>query len=109
MAGQAIDHIVWVMNEHTVADLPDYPSLAHLASALWNDGHAKGAAVLVGAGFSRNAERAGSDTRRPPLWRDLSTAMAKILYKDRIEAAPQDPLRLAEEFRTYLGQAALTE
>ena len=35
--------------------------------------------------------------------------MAKQLYHDRSEDAPKDALRLAEEFRIYLGQAALVE
>jgi hypothetical protein len=35
--------------------------------------------------------------------------MAHELYKDRWEEAPTDSLRLADEFRIYLGQAALTE
>ena len=97
------------MNERTVADLPDYPALARLASALWSGGHARGAAVLVGAGFSRNAELAGHDTRRPPLWSDLAAAMAEVLYRGHVDDAPKDPLRLAEEFRTYLGPAVLVE
>ena len=65
--------------------------------------------MLVGAGFSRNAERAGHDTKIPPLWSDLRDSMAKMLYGDRIDHAPKDALRLAEEFRVYLGQAALVE
>ena len=97
------------MNERAITDLPDYPALARLASALWNDGHAQGAAVLVGAGFSRNAERAGHDTRVPPLWSDLQIGMAEMLYHGRVDDAPKDALRLAEEFRTYLGPAALVE
>ncbi len=97
------------MNEGAVADLPDYPALACLASALWSDGHARGAAVLVGAGFSRNAELAGGDTKPPPLWSDLRDAMAKTLYQERSDDAPRDALRLAEEFRAYLGQAVLIE
>jgi hypothetical protein len=35
--------------------------------------------------------------------------MAKRIYGDHADDAPKDPLRLAEEFRTYLGQAALLE
>jgi hypothetical protein len=97
------------MNESAIADLPDYPALVRLASALWNDRHARGAAVLVGAGFSRNAERAGHDTKLPPLWSDLRQGMAKALYQERFDDAPQDALRLAEEYRAYLGQAALIE
>jgi hypothetical protein len=97
------------MNEGSVVDLPDYPALVRLASALWNDGNARGAAVLVGAGFSRNAELAGNDTKAPPLWSDLRDAMVAELYRDRPEDAPKDALRLAEEFRIYHGQAALVE
>ena len=97
------------MPEATLTDLPDYPSLERLASALWNEGQARGAAVLVGAGFSRNAELAGEDTKTPPLWSDLREGMAEILYPGRSADAPKDALRLAEEFRIYLGQEALVE
>ncbi len=64
---------------------------------------------MVGAGFSRNAERAGRDSRLPPLWSDLRDGMASMLYHGRLQDAPRDPLRLAEEFRTYLGQASLVD
>lgn len=96
-------------NRLTVNDLPDYAALEQLASALWANAQSKGAAVLVGAGFSRNAELAGDDTSPPPTWSDLHTAMARELYNDRWREAPTDSLRLADEFRIYLGQAALIE
>jgi hypothetical protein len=35
--------------------------------------------------------------------------MARELYKDRWKEAPEDSLRLADEFRIYLGEAALTD
>jgi hypothetical protein len=92
-----------------IEDLVDFPALQQLAHALWHKGTARGAAVLVGAGFSKNAERPGIDTPTPPLWRDLAREMAKQLYRDALNDAPQDPLRLAEEYRTNLGQAALDE
>jgi hypothetical protein len=86
----------------------DFPALQQLARALWGEGTTRGAAVLVGAGFSKNAERSGADTREPPLWNDLANEMAAQLYSC-LSDAPADPLRLAEEYRTYFGQAALDE
>lgn len=93
----------------SISSLPDYAALEQLASALWALAPSKGAAVFVGAGFSRNAELAGEDTPPPPRWRDLHDAMAQELYKDRWQEAPADSLRLADEFRIYFGQTALTE
>lgn len=90
-------------------NLPDYPALKQLARALWHEGTARGAAVLVGAGFSRNAERSAYDTPEPPLWRDFARDMADQLYHNSPQDIPFDPLRLAEEFRTYFGQAGLDE
>lgn len=94
---------------HENQDLTDFPALEQLARALWHEGTARGAAVLVGAGFSRNAERPGIDTPEPPLWGDLASEMIKQLYPHTSKDAPRDPLRLAEEYRTYFGQAALDE
>src|SRR5205085_335409 len=92
-----------------IEDLVDFPALEQLARALWHQGTARGAAVLVGAGFSKNAERPGADTPEPPLWRDLMREMVAQLYRDAKDDAPEDPLRLAEEYRTNFGQAALDE
>ncbi|WP_281649699.1 SIR2 family protein [Novacetimonas hansenii] len=91
------------------ADIPRNGQLEQLGAALWDRSQFKGAAVMVGAGFSRNAELIGRDVGKPPLWGDLREAMVSKLYKSCPEAAPFDPLRLAEEFRTYLGQAALND
>jgi hypothetical protein len=89
--------------------LPDYPALQQFARALWRDGSVRGAAVLVGAGFSKNAISPADDTARPPLWGDLCHAMATRLYPTEPTDAPTNPLRLAEEYRTYFGQAALDD
>ncbi|CUW48555.1 SIR2 family NAD-dependent protein deacylase [Novacetimonas hansenii] len=97
------------MNLADLSSLPDFPALEQLGAALWDRSQFKGAAVMVGAGFSRNAELIGRDVGKPPLWGDLREAMVSKLYKSCPEAAPFDPLRLAEEFRTYLGQAALND
>jgi hypothetical protein len=92
-----------------IENLADYPALQQLARALWHKGTARGAAVLVGAGFSKNAERSAQDTPEPPIWRDLARDMADQLYPFNPQNIPSDPLRLAEEYRTYFGQAGLDE
>lgn len=89
--------------------LPDYPALEQLARALWRDGTVRGAAVLVGAGFSRNADRSAADTPIPPLWDDLVKDLIAQLYPDAQADAPKGALRIAEEYRTFSGQAALDD
>ncbi len=91
-----------------IEELRDFGALEQLARALWREGTARGAAVLVGAGFSRNAVRPGADTPMPPLWSTLVERLAEHLYHDPA-AAPKDALRLAEEYRANHGQAALDE
>ena len=92
-----------------VKDLPDYPAIQQLARALWRNGSARGAAVMVGAGFTRNVSRPGEDTRQPPLWDSLRQDLVTELYRDHPERAPVNPLRIAEEYRTTFGQAALDD
>lgn len=87
--------------------IPDYPALRDVQNALWAVGEARGAAVMVGAGFSLNAERAAGSTPAPPLWRDFTHRMRADLHDSSPEEAIADPLRLAEEYRAALGQPAL--
>ncbi|MGA7155283.1 MAG: SIR2 family protein [Acidobacteriaceae bacterium] len=88
-----------------IEDLPDFPALQQIGRALWKQGKTRGAAVLVGAGFSRNAEAIHDGAILPPLWSDLAHAMEDRIgpISDRF----RDPLRTAEEFRAVLGQPAL--
>lgn len=88
--------------------LPDYPQAKHLAAALWRrEGQARGAALIVGAGVSTMAHTASEHTPRPPLWKDLTESLKAQLYPTSPELAPTDSLRLAQEFLSYFGQAAL--
>lgn len=94
----------------SVEQLPDYAALVQLSRALWKDKKkVRGAAILIGAGFSANAELAADNTPRPPLWNDLASKMSAELYPGNSRHAPYDPLRLAEEYKIYLGQASLDE
>jgi hypothetical protein len=92
-----------------IKGLPDYAALQQLARALWRNGSVRGASVLVGAGLSKNAERPGDDTPEPPLWWELLKDMVERLYPNDKSAAPSNPLRVVEEYRTYFGQAGLDD
>jgi hypothetical protein len=94
---------------YDITRLPDYAALQQLARALWRNGSVRGASVLVGAGLSKNAERPGDDTLEPPLWWELLEEMIERLYPHDKKAAPSNPLRIAEEYRTYFGQAGLDD
>jgi len=86
-----------------ISSLPDYATLKKLASALWQqDRSYHGAAVMVGAGFSRSAASTGDATKKLPLWNDLSKTLAAELG-----SSSTGPLRLAEEYCAYFGKQAL--
>ncbi|WP_368649389.1 SIR2 family protein [Castellaniella ginsengisoli] len=89
-----------------IRDLADYSALKKLASALWGEEkNYHGAAVMIGAGFSRSAARTADSKKRLPLWPD----MCKILAHDLNTTHTSDPLRLAEEYCAYFGKQALND
>ncbi|WP_420390532.1 SIR2 family protein [Marinobacter sp.] len=86
-----------------ISTLPDFGALKKLASALWQqDNSYHGAAVMVGAGFSRSGASTGDGTKKLPLWSDFADALANELGSRSV-----DPLRLAEEYYAYFGKQAL--
>lgn len=95
--------------EISAHNLPDYASLKQLGRAMWRAGSVRGVAVLIGAGLSKNARRAGNDTPDPPLWYELSNRLISRLYPLDPQKAPTNPLRIAEEYRTSFGQAGLDD
>ncbi|MBU9556744.1 SIR2 family protein [Burkholderia multivorans] len=93
-----------------ISDLPDYPAIKKLASALHrHDANHHGAAIMVGAGFSRSAARHVGGNKRVPLWTDFTKKLAQDLYGADKTLSFADPLRVAEEYRAYFGQAALND
>lgn len=87
-----------------LAELSDYAALKKLAAALWqNDSAYHGAAVMVGAGFSRSAAHSGDRSNKLPLWNNLS----KSLKNELGDVDISDPLRLAEEYSAFFGKQAL--
>jgi SIR2-like domain len=90
-----------------LSKLSDLPALKQLARALWHNGSIRGAAVMVGAGFSKNAILHAPDAREAPSWNELLDELVAQLYPTDPSSAPKDALRIAEEYRTYFGQATL--
>lgn len=93
-----------------ISDLSDYPAIRKLASALYKlDSSQHGAAIMIGAGFSRSAAHHVSGEKKMPLWNDFSQKLAAELNPNENDISFLDPLRVAEEYRAYFGQAAFND
>ena len=64
---------------------------------------------MIGAGFSRCSSKHADGTKKLPLWKDFAKKLASELDEKDKDLAFSDPLRLAEEYRAYFGQAALND
>lgn len=94
----------------TIRDLPDYPAVKKLASALHRlDASHHGAAIMIGAGFSRSAARHVGGQKKMRLWNEFTRSLARELTANEQDLSFADPLRVAEEYRAYFGQAALND
>lgn len=90
-------------------NLTDFPALKKLAEALWReDSQQFGAAIMVGAGFSRCSASHVGGSKKMPLWFDFANKLAHELDAGNKDLVKADPLRLAEEYRAFFGQAALS-
>lgn len=85
--------------------LPDCWALRQVRSALWRTGEVNGAAVMVGAGFSRFANLAAENSQVAPLWPDLLKVIRKELYPKG--GGHTDTMALADEYRAEQGAVAL--
>lgn len=94
-------------NSKKVEELRDYLRVSELADALWGKGKTHGAAVMVGAGFSRFAKKIPPTTPDPPLWADLAKAMQEKLYPNRNQHSINSPPSLADEFQATFGKLKL--
>lgn len=93
-----------------IENLTDYPALKKLAEALWRQNSKKfGAAIMVGAGFSRCSASHAGGPKKMPLWHDFARKLAYELDGGDKDLVKADPVRLAEEYRAYFGPAALND
>ena len=83
------------------------PYLDEIADRLWSNN----AAVMVGAGFSRNAKPVGSTSAPFPNWSELGDSFFEKLHgrSPGKQARYLNPLRLAEQVEAAFGRPALDD
>ena len=93
-----------------LADFPDAPQLLQLQDDLWKWPRSR-AALMVGAGFSRNSIPAPGGTPKMPLWGALVRAMFNELYPPGLSHDKKfdasSYLRIASEYEAAFGEARL--
>lgn len=95
---------------HKLKGISDYSAIKKLAGALHRFGaNQHGAAIMIGAGFSRSAARHVSGNKKMPLWDSFSKKLMAELNPHNEDLSFSDPLRVAEEYRSYFGQSALND
>ena len=95
---------------NTLNNIPDYSGIKKLASALHKAGaNRHGAAIMIGAGFSRSAATHVDGEKKMPLWNSFSKKLVNELNPNNKDTSFSDPLRVAEEYRAYFGQSALSD
>jgi hypothetical protein len=95
----------------------DYQNILEDLRRKLHDPRGSKAAVMVGAGFSRNAKPRFGGGRQFPIWSDLTRRFVEHLYTEEsdrsrvLEAAgaTSSALRLAEEYEAAFGRSALIE
>jgi len=99
---------------------PDQVHIERIAEALWRKSPLGNAALMVGAGLSRNARNIAAPDRRMPTWSELAKSLCEKLYPadDKSVARHRDQalkiahstsgaLRLAQEFEASFGRTEL--
>ncbi len=96
--------------------VPDQSHINRVREALWKQPDSC-ASVMVGAGFSCNAMKAGPDSRPFPIWKEVAEMLCTKLYPpgdgERLERAKAEAsgtsgfLRLAQEYEAAFGRDAL--
>ncbi|WP_156883220.1 hypothetical protein [Pseudomonas sp. CFII64] len=94
--------------------LPDQSHINRVRDALWVSKGGR-ATVMLGAGFSRNANKKSVSRKDFPLWHDITTKLCELLYPDSSDlkhalsqaAGTSGFLKLAQEYKVAFGRDAL--
>jgi SIR2-like domain len=92
-----------------MTQLPDQNHINEICRRLWCDREFGRAAIMVGAGFSRNAEKISPSSPDFPLWFDLQKTLKERLYPKPAQESGADALRLASEYEVTFGRQALDD
>lgn len=103
-----------------MAAFPDQIHVERIAEALWRKSPLGNAALMVGAGLSRNARNIADPGRMMPTWSELAESLCEKLYpahdssltKQRNQSlkkanSTSGALRLAQEFEASFGRTEL--
>lgn len=96
----------------STANFPDQNHFEQIRKRLWCYRDFGQAAVMVGSGFSRNAEKISLNTPDFPLWSGLASKIYDELNPQDFsnkEQAITNPLSLASEYEIVFGRAALDD
>lgn len=92
-------------------NFPDLHHFEQIRRRLWCNRDFGQAAVMVGSGFSRNAEKIAPCTPNMPTWNDLAEKMYDELDPQNLSGKKQwkitNPLNLASEYEAIFGRSAL--
>lgn len=95
---------------------PDISNVLHIREALFRHKALGSASIMVGAGFSRNAEPTNHSARPMPDWSQMAAALCDPLYPTNAElrehamreaSATSGFLRMAQEYRSAFGASSL--
>jgi hypothetical protein len=89
--------------------LPNQHYINEIRKRLWSGGVHGQAAVMVGAGFSRNAQKITPDGPEFPLWWELGAEMYKAVNPGKEISSSINPLSLATEYEASFGREALNQ
>ncbi len=96
----------------------DMPNVTFIRDALWRHKAIGTASIMIGAGFSRNADPTSGAARPMPNWTQMAEALCDPLYPAdpiRFAAAKREAsgtsgfLRLAQEYQSAFGPSALSD
>lgn len=92
--------------------LPDQLHIEQIRKKLWNNSNIGQVSVMVGAGFSLNANKISDNSPSFLLWNELIKKMKDDLYPyqdNNINSATSEALKLANEYELVFGRQALDE
>jgi len=92
----------------------DFPGRTHIEKIrehLWQGREFGKAAIMIGSGFSRNAEKVSAKTPKFPLWQDLAEEIYNKLYPNGnfTKDNKKDPIGLATEYEAVHGHKSLDD
>jgi hypothetical protein len=83
--------------------------LEQIRTKLWGGPEYGNVGLMVGAGFSRNAENRSLKVLPFPQWGDIAQKMHDELYPASLDSKKLDYLKIADEYEATFGRARLNE